>query len=113
MTAEVHSAAEAAQLVAAEAAGRIQRFRGVLEWATPEFVVDSDTPIEAGVDGEALRLDPPLHFRSLPGALRVRIPTNAPGRSPAALAAPSLSWSVVALLRAAGGKATPIDDDQR
>ena len=33
MTAEVHSAAEAAQLVAAEAAGRIQRFRGVLEWA--------------------------------------------------------------------------------
>ena len=113
MTAEVHSAAEAAQLVAAEAAGRIQRFRGVLEWATPEFVVDSDTPIEAGVDGEALRLDPPLHFRSLPGALRVRIPTNAPGRSPAALAAPSLSWSVVALLRAVAGKATPIDDDQR
>jgi diacylglycerol kinase family enzyme len=113
MTAEVHSAAEAAQLVAAEAAGRIQRFRGVLEWATPEFVVDSDTPIEAGVDGEALRLDPPLRFRSLPGALRVRIPTSAPGRSPAALAPPSLGWSVVALFRAVAGRATPIDEDRR
>ena len=44
VTAEVHGAADVAQLVAAEAAGRIQRFRGYLEWATPEFVVDSDTP---------------------------------------------------------------------
>ena len=113
MTAEVHSAAEATQLVAAEAAGRIQRFRGVLEWATPEFVVDSNEVIEAGVDGEALRLDPPLRFRSMPGALRVRIPTNAPGRSPAALAAPSLGWSVVALFRAVAGRATPIDEDRR
>ena len=32
LTAEVHSAAEVTQLVAAETAGRLQRFRGVLEW---------------------------------------------------------------------------------
>ena len=66
-----------------------------------------------GVDGEALLLDPPLEFRSLPGALRVRIPTSAPGYSPAALNAPSPWWTLTALVRAAAGRTTPIDETQR
>jgi diacylglycerol kinase family enzyme len=110
---EVKGAADVAALVAAETAGQVQRFRGWTEWATPSFTVDADSAIEAGVDGEALLLDPPLDFRSLAGALRVRIPTHAPGYSPAALKAPSLWWTVTALLRTVAGKTTPIDESQR
>jgi len=40
-------------------------------------------------------------------ALRVRIPTHAPGRSPAALASPSLRWTVTALLGVAAGRPAP------
>ena len=57
--------------------------------------------------------DPPLELRSLPGVLRVRIPASAPGYSPAALAAPSPWWTLMALLRAAAGRTTPIDEAQR
>ena len=65
------------------------------------------------MDGEALLFDPPLELRSLPGALRVRIPVTAPGYSPAALHAPSPWWTLTALLRAAAGHTTPIDEAQR
>ena len=41
-------------------------------------------PVEIGVDGEALTLQPPLHFVIRPGALTVRLPRTAPRRSPAA-----------------------------
>lgn len=46
----------------------------------------SSAPIEAGVDGEALRFDSPLRFEIVPGALRVRVAPHHPGYSPAALA---------------------------
>ena len=49
-------------------------------------------------------LDPPLEFRSLPGALRVRIPTHAPGYSPAALAPLSKWWTLRALFRTVAGR---------
>lgn len=111
--AEVNGATEVTQLVAAEAAGQIRRFRGWHEWAAPAFVVESGQPVEAGVDGEALLLDPPLEFRILPGALRVRIPRHAPGRSPAALTAPSAWWTIEALVRAVAGRPTPIDEARR
>src|SRR5690606_15242354 len=88
VAARVDGATEVAQFVAAEASGQIRRFRGWHEWTAPAFRVESDQPIEAGVDGEALLLDPPLEFRILPGTLRVRLPRHAPGRSPAALASP-------------------------
>jgi diacylglycerol kinase family enzyme len=109
VTAEVHGAAEMAELVAAEAAGRIQRFRGYAEWATPTFAIQSDEPVEAGVDGEALVFDAPLEFRSLPGALRVRLPAQSWGRSPAALKPSSLSWTVRALALVARGREAPVD----
>ena len=45
---------------AARAAGALQRpWR---EWSAPTFEVDSDRPVAAGIDGEALMLEPPLQF---------------------------------------------------
>lgn len=102
--AQVTGAADAAALAAAMTAGRPQRFAGWQEWSAPTFTVDSGGPVEAGVDGEALVLDPPLVFRSLPGAVRVRVPVHAPGRSPAAQRSPSVWWSLAALGRVATGR---------
>jgi diacylglycerol kinase family enzyme len=101
--ARVGSATEAAAAVAAMTAGRPDRFRGWHEWQAPELVVDSSAQVEAGVDGEALLFDAPLVFRSLPGAVRVRVPVHAPGASPAARRAPSVWWSLTALVRIAAG----------
>ena len=82
---------DVAALVAAEAAGRVDRFRGYQEWTIPEFRIESGAPLlDVGVDGEALRLPPPLVFRSLPGVLRIRTPINA-GASPAAVR-PASNW---------------------
>ena len=41
-------------------------------------------PIHAGIDGEAVDLDPPLRFAIRPTALRVRISSRHPGVSPSA-----------------------------
>ncbi len=57
---------------------RIQR------WSTPRFVVSSDAPVAAGLDGEAVTLDPPVEFRIRPRVLKVRLPVHAVGASPAA-----------------------------
>jgi hypothetical protein len=40
--------------------------------------------VPAGIDGESLRLDPPVVFRTRPAALRVRIAPQHPGASPSA-----------------------------
>ena len=49
-------------------------------WSAHAFGVESgDTTVAAGVDGEAARLDPPLQFRTRPGALKVRIARRHPG----------------------------------
>jgi diacylglycerol kinase family enzyme len=61
-----------------EPAKRIQ------EWTTPSFEVGSDGQVAAGIDGEAVRLDPPLRFRTRPAALRVLIAPQHPGASPSA-----------------------------
>ena len=50
----------------------------------PTFEVDADSPVPAGIDGEALVLDPPLRFRIRPAVLRVRIARQHPGASPSA-----------------------------
>ena len=62
------------------------RFSGCLKWTTERFGVARPTPVEIGVDGEALTLDPPMVFGTRPGALTVRVPRHAPGLSPAAAA---------------------------
>jgi diacylglycerol kinase family enzyme len=105
VTVNVDRARDIPALVSAEAGGRIRRFRGYRAWSTREFVIDSAEPlIDVGVDGEALRLPPPLRFRSLPRALRVRMPTTAPGVSPAAAAPPKLGEAVPALLHVLEGR---------
>src|SRR5213079_2960775 len=81
------------------------------EWSTPEFQVDADGPVAAGIDGEAVRLDPPLRFRIRPGVLRVRIARAHPGASPSA-AIPEDFWDgVCALVSIAAGHA-PLESRQ-
>jgi diacylglycerol kinase family enzyme len=94
---EIADAGHAMQLIALESTGHVRRFDGWLEWSAPEFEVASGSPVAAGVDGEALVMDPPLRFRIAPAALRVRLPPSAPGLSPAARR-PALSRSAVSEL---------------
>ena len=42
-------------------------------WTAARLEVDAHEPVHAGVDGEAVDLEPPLRFAIRPGALRVRI----------------------------------------
>ena len=58
----------------------------------------------AGIDGEAVKLDPPLRFRIRPGVLRVRIARQHPGASPSAMLPEGLGPSVRALARIAAGR---------
>ena len=74
------------------------------EWSAPGFEVDADRPVAAGIDGEALMLDPPLMFRIRPGVLRVRIAREHPGASPSAMT-PDSAWAgVIELARIAVGR---------
>ncbi len=63
---------------------------GLEQWSDEVFEVNSEKPVPAGIDGEALVLDPPLRFRSRPGALRVCIASKHPGASPSAIMPDSL-----------------------
>ena len=66
---------DVARLVALELAGQAGRFPGLLSWSRREFEVRSGGPVEVGLDGEALVLDPPLAFRvAARGAARAAAP---------------------------------------
>ena len=65
----------------------------------PTFEVDADQPVPAGVDGEALVLDAPLHFRIRPGVLWVHIARKHPGASPSATAPEGIRAGLVELAR--------------
>jgi diacylglycerol kinase family enzyme len=54
-------------------------------WSAPRLEVSAPGPVHAGIDGEAVDLDPPLRFASRPASLRVRISPGHPGASPSAL----------------------------
>ena len=102
----ITSADEARKFVALQAAGQVRRFPGWVEWSTPRFEVASAAPVQLGVDGEALVMDPPVVFASRPGALRVRLPRHALQVSPAARTVYVLSGSTLAELgRVAAGQA--------
>jgi diacylglycerol kinase family enzyme len=77
----VDTAADAEKLAALELAGNVQRFASWNDWTASEFEVRSAGPVEIGIDGEALTLQPPLHFEIRPGALTVRLPRIAAQRS--------------------------------
>ena len=101
----IADADDARKFAALEAAGQVRRFPGWAEWSAPRFEVDSGAPVQIGLDGEALTMDPPLVFASRPGALRVRLPHHALQASPAARTAQVLSGSTIAeLARVAVGQ---------
>jgi diacylglycerol kinase family enzyme len=103
VAARVRSAADVSKFVALELVGQVGRFPGLLSWSSQEFEVRSGGPVEVGLDGEALVLDPPLRFASLPGALRVRLPRGA-GLPPGARAVALTTDNLGALLRVAAGR---------
>jgi diacylglycerol kinase family enzyme len=69
------------------------------QWSDRRFRIDSTEPVPAGIDGEAAVLDPPLRFRAIAGALRVRIAPSHPGAAPSALVPDSPGHAVAALAR--------------
>jgi diacylglycerol kinase family enzyme len=102
--ARIDNAEGARRFVTLELAGQARRFPGWLEWAAPRFEVSSSGPVDVGVDGEALVMDPPLVFEAQPAALLVRLPHHAVQRSPAARAVRLASRSTLAdLSRVARG----------
>jgi diacylglycerol kinase family enzyme len=83
----VNGAADAAELIAMQALGHVRAFPGFDEWTARTFELEGDGPLAAGIDGEFVRLQPPVVFTVRPQALRVRLAAGAPGASPAARAA--------------------------
>ncbi|HKY17178.1 MAG TPA: diacylglycerol kinase family protein [Microthrixaceae bacterium] len=83
------------------------------EWSTPEFEVRAEHPIAAGIDGEAVVLEPPLRFRILPGVLRVRIARRHPGASPSMAMPENLRGTAGALFALAAGHRRPSSLEQR
>jgi diacylglycerol kinase family enzyme len=75
------------------------------EWSATEFEVDSNGPVPAGIDGEAVTLDAPLIFRIRPGVLRVRVAKAHPGASPSATTPERSLDGLAALARIAVGRA--------
>ena len=103
LAARIRRAGDIHELAALEAAGQSQRYSGLLTWTAQEFQVTSEAPIPLGLDGEALVVEPPVRFQSLPGALRIRLPRQAGGRSPAAGAIALTRSDVSTLFRVAAG----------
>jgi diacylglycerol kinase family enzyme len=114
VTARITSAAQATQFAALQATGQARRFPGLLRWSAHSFEIRSAGPVQIGLDGEALSMDPPLMFESQPGALRVRLPPHALGLSPAARAVRILARTTATdLVRVCAGRPTAIHDDRR
>jgi diacylglycerol kinase family enzyme len=74
------------------------------EWTAPAFEVDAEHSVAAGIDGEAVQLQPPLRFQVRPGVLRVRIASQHPGASPSASLPDGLAQSARDLARMAIGR---------
>jgi hypothetical protein len=74
------------------------------EWSAPDFEVRADRATAAGVDGEALVLEPPMSFAIRPGVLRVRIARAHPGASPSTALPDDLPGTLRALLAIAAGR---------
>ena len=74
----------ATRAVAALATARPELYEGYFSWSAPTFELTSGAPIAVGLDGESLEMAPPLVFASRPGVLRLRLPRQAIGYSPAA-----------------------------
>jgi diacylglycerol kinase family enzyme len=81
------------------------------QWERPDFTVEADDPVPLGIDGEAAKLEPPLEFASLPGALTVRIAPGHPGASPSTEVPRGLAPAAVKLVRIAiGGDRAAVEE---
>ena len=100
VTAELADARGVTEMFARAALGMLDSAPGFNAWTTVRFEVDSDGPIAAGVDGEAVELQSPAEFTIEPAALTVRIPEHAVGRSPAAFV-PQVRHAMLEVLRRA------------
>jgi len=81
---------------AAELALRGPRASGLDTLTARQVVVDADAPsIAVAVDGEALRMPPPVTCGIRAGALRVRVPRQRPG---APVTSPPLDWRRIVAL---------------
>jgi diacylglycerol kinase family enzyme len=79
----VDNAREAASLIRGAASGHV-----TVTAATEVIVAADAATIPVGVDGEALMLTTPVRCTVRPGALRVRVPRDRPGRT----SRPPLDW---------------------
>ena len=77
--------------------GAVRLTLGMQQWTALTIEMHADERVPVGIDGEAIHLDPPLHFRIRPGALRVRIASAHPGASPSALV-PDKPWGLLQAL---------------
>jgi len=93
-------------VVAASPPGTGRRDLPWRSWAVPAFEVDAQGPVPAGLDGEAVVLQPPVRFRVRPGVLRARIARHHPGASPSAGDPEGLRDAVAAVARVAAGRDT-------
>jgi diacylglycerol kinase family enzyme len=92
-------------IAGAPTSGRVRRSRRPWrEWTAPVFEIGADRPVPAGIDGEAVRLEPPLHFRIRPGVLRVRVARQHRGASPSASLPEGVGQSARALAWIAAGR---------
>ena len=73
-------------------------------WYCPDFEIEADGPVAAGIDGEAAMLEPPIHFTSMAGALCVRIAGGHPGASPSTEVPRTLRGTLVELAHMAVGE---------
>lgn len=100
VTVELSSPAGVADMFARAAVGLLNTAPDFNAWSTATFEVSSDGPIEAGIDGEAVRLQTPAVFTSEPAALQIRLPLTALGRSPSAFV-PQVGQAIGELFRRA------------
>jgi diacylglycerol kinase family enzyme len=84
---------------------------GMHQWTDRRFRIEAEDPVPAGIDGEAVVLDPPLRFRTRPGALRVRIAPSHPGASPSAVVPDSAKEAFAMLARFAFGRGDAFRSD--
>jgi diacylglycerol kinase family enzyme len=103
VAARVRSARDVSTLISLELVGQTARFPGLLSWSAQNFEVRSHGHVQVGLDGEALTLRSPLYFESLPGALRVRVPSGT-GPAPAARAVALKPVNIGALWHVAAGR---------
>jgi diacylglycerol kinase family enzyme len=106
----VPDAVAATRAIAALTTATPALYEGYLTWSAPGFEVTSAAPIAVGLDGESLEMEPPLVFTSRPGVLRLRLPPQAIGYSPAARA--TGVKELLSLWRVVLGRPVPIGDER-